>query len=77
MNPGQKMFYEFFMSHVANGNEEKANKLLGDSFARQDAGTFTIEYLIGLEPRLLALVRPDSMGAIRQAMASFKSRLEQ
>lgn len=40
MNPGQKMFHDFFMSIVKEGNEEEAEKALTESFEKQAAGTF-------------------------------------
>lgn len=75
MNPGQKMFYEFFMSRVASNNRDEAKTLLDKSFARQDAGTFTRDYFDAIEPVLLGLVKKESLEEVKEAMATFKSRL--
>lgn len=40
MNQGQEMFYNFFMERAKDDKKEGAQRLLAESFARQDAGTF-------------------------------------
>jgi len=35
MNPGQEMFYNFFMQRVAEGKEEEAKALLNAGFEKQ------------------------------------------
>jgi hypothetical protein len=48
MNPGQEMFYNFFMEQVEDGKKDEANVLLEDAFTRQTAGTFDKAYSTGI-----------------------------
>ena len=75
MNPGQKMFYDFFISHTSPENMEQAKAILLDNFKRQDEKTFTLEYFLEIEGEMLALVKQESLEAVKVAMADFKSRL--
>lgn len=75
MNPGQKMFYEFFMERVQEGKEEEAKALLLKNFELQEKGGFTKEYLTTIMPQYFELVKPEAVGELKDAMAHFGSRL--
>lgn len=75
MNPGQEMFYNFFMERVKDDKKDEAKALLEDSFARQAAGTFDKEYLKETMPKYYALLKPETIEEVRQAMEHFASTL--
>ncbi|MGF7145621.1 hypothetical protein HNQ56_004064 [Anaerotaenia torta] len=75
MNPGQEMFYHFFMERARDDKKEEAKSLLEDSFARQAAGTFDMAYFQEIMPKFYAVVKPETVNEIKEAMDHFASRL--
>lgn len=75
MNDGQKMFHDFFLSMVKEGNEKEAEKALAECFERQDNGTFNAEYLAGIAPKLFSLIQPECTEQLKKAMGHFSSNL--
>lgn len=75
MAQGQEMFYDFFMERVKNGREDEAKALLEGAFARQAAGTFDIAYLQEKMPQYFALLKPEAIEEVKQAMEHFASTL--
>lgn len=75
MNQGQEMFYNFFIERTKDDKKEEAKKLLVEGFARQEAGTFNKEYLQEIMPQYFALIKPEAVEELKQAMEHFASRL--
>lgn len=75
MNPGQKMFFDFFIERTKEDRKEEAKALLEAGFAKQDAGTFSKEYLEEVMPKYFALIKPEAVEDLKGAMANFASRL--
>lgn len=75
MNKGQEMFYDFFMERAKDDKKEEAKALLEDSFARQAAGTFNLEYLSELQPKMFEVVKPEAIEELKQAMSHFASTM--
>ncbi len=75
MNPGQKMFYDFFMERTQGDKIEAAKILLEEGFVRQDKGTFDKAYLDEVMPRYFELIKPDAVEELKEAMNNFSSRL--
>jgi hypothetical protein len=75
MNPEQKMFYNFFMERVKEDKKDEAKALLEESFARQDAGTFDKAYFQEMMPKYFAVIKPDAIEELKQAMEHFASSL--
>lgn len=75
MNQGQEMFYNFFMERVKDDKKEEAKSLLEDSFARQDAGTFDRAFFQEIMPKYYAIVKPEALEDVKEAMKHFASRL--
>lgn len=73
MNQGQERFYAFFMERTSEEHKEAAEAILLENFRRQDEGTFDREYMAEVMPKLFAMVRPDAMEELKQAMAHFSS----
>ncbi|WP_288221428.1 hypothetical protein [uncultured Clostridium sp.] len=70
MNKGQEMFFNFIMQNVEEENQEKAKELLAESFGKQDDGTFNKEYMMTFIPRMLDLVKPESIEKVKNIMMS-------
>lgn len=75
MNQGQEMFYQFFMERAKDDKKEEAKALLEEGFARQAAGTFDKAYLEEIMPRYFAVIKPEAVEELKQAMEHFSSRL--
>lgn len=75
MNPGQKMFYDFFIERTKEDRKEEAKALLETGFLKQDEGTFTKEYLDEIMPKYFELIKPEATDELKEAMASFASRI--
>lgn len=73
MNQGQVKFHAFIMQNVSEENQNKAEELLKESFAKQDDGTFNQEYMQSFIPRMLALVKPENMEQVKQIMMNHKA----
>ena len=70
MNKGQEMFFNIIMQNVEEENQEKAKELLAESFGKQDDGTFNKEYMMTFIPRMLELVKPESIEKVKNIMMS-------
>jgi len=75
MNQGQEMFYNFFMERVKDDKKEEAKSLLEESFARQAVGTFDLAFFQEIIPKSMAIVKPEAMEEVKEAMNHFASRL--
>lgn len=76
MNPGQQMFYNFFMERVTKGKEEEAKALLNTGFEKQAAGTFDSNYLKEMMPKYFELIKPEFVEDLKNAMAHFGGNLK-
>lgn len=76
MNPGQEMFYNFFMERVINGKEEEAKILLNAGFEKQAAGTFDAAYLEKAMPKYFELIKPECIDELKKAMEHFGRNLK-
>lgn len=75
MNQGQEMFYNFFIERVQDDKKEEAKSMLEESFARQAAGTFDMAYFQEIMPKFFAIIKPEAVAEVQEAMNSFSSRL--
>ena len=73
MNKGQEMFFKFIMQNVEEKNQDKAKELLTESFGKQDDGTFNKEYLSAFIPRMLELIKPESIEKVKDIMMNYKA----
>ncbi|MHB8105882.1 MAG: hypothetical protein ACYDH4_00420 [Candidatus Cryosericum sp.] len=71
MNPGQEKFFTFIMERVQTGKQEEARTLLDESFSKQANGTLNQAYLDGFIPRMIALLKPESIGEVKAVMSQF------
>ncbi len=75
MNPGQKMFYDFFIERTKDDKKEEAKSLLEYGFAKQAAGTFDKAYMDKIMPKYFELIKPEAVEELKEAMKNFSSRL--
>lgn len=73
MNSGQEKFYNFIIQNVEEKNHDKAKKILSESFEKQDNGTFDKEYMVEFIPRMLALIKPESLEQVKSIMMNHKA----
>lgn len=74
MNTGQDQFLQFILDRAQEGRQDEARALLDESFARQAVGTMNSDYLREFGPRLMALLRPESVAEVAGIMAQFGGR---
>ncbi len=75
MNPGQQMFYDFYMQRVQPGQETEAKAMMEESFKRQDEGTFDMAYMGQLMPKMIAMLKPECVEEFQAAAAHMRSTL--
>lgn len=75
MNQGQELFYNFFIERAMDDKKEEAKALLEESFAKQAAGTFDMAYLQEVMPKFFAVLKPESIEEVKNAMNHFSSTL--
>lgn len=73
MNQGQEKFFKFIMQNVAEDNQNKAEELLKESFAKQADGTFNQEYMMAFIPRMLELIKPENVEQVKTIMMNHKA----
>lgn len=73
MNQGQEKFFNFIMQNVDEKNQDKAKELLNESFTKQDNGTFNPEYMASFIPRMLELIKPESVEQVKNIMMNHKA----
>ncbi|MEG1003308.1 MAG: hypothetical protein RSF37_07860 [Clostridium sp.] len=73
MNQGQEKFFSFIMQNVDEQNQSKANKLLLESFEKQNNGTFNQEYMMTFIPRMLELIKPENIEQVKNIMMNHKA----
>lgn len=73
MNNGQERFFNFIMDRVEEQNQDKAKKLLSESFAKQDEGTFNAEYMATFIPKMLQLIKPECIEEVKNIMTNHKA----
>ena len=73
MNQGQEMFFNFIMQNEEEKNQEKAKELLAESFGKQADGTFNQEYMMSFIPRMLELIRPESVEQVKNIKMNHKA----
>lgn len=71
MHEGQSKFYEFMMDKMLEDRKEEGSSLLKECFERQQNGTFTMEYLYDVNIKLLALMKPESKGEVKEILDKF------
>lgn len=76
MNEGQQKFFDFIMARVQPGKEDELKAILSENFKRQDAGTFSKDYLAQIMPKMISLLRPETIEEFKQAAAHMGSQLK-
>lgn len=72
MNEGQQKFLAFIMENIELKNLLKAKKLLDEAFQKQKEGTFNQEYLMAFIPKMLELIKPESIEKVKAIMMNYK-----
>lgn len=76
MHSGQKQFYDYILKRVRSGNEEKAKKLLNESFEKQGNGTFDQEYLQSFIIAMLELIQDEDKEEVEMIMNQFGKKIK-
>jgi ketol-acid reductoisomerase len=76
MNEGQQRFFDFVMERVRKGKEEEIKAIMGESFKRQQEGTFTKEYMAETVSKMIMLLRPECAEEFKKAAEHMSSQLK-
>lgn len=76
MNKGQEMFHDFYVALVPDDKKEKAEKLLQQSFKKQDEGEFDADYFKSVENKYFELIKPEFVDKLKEAMKSFAEHMK-
>ncbi len=74
MNQGQSQFFQFILERVKEGSQAAAEALLGDSFARQAAGTFDAEHMKDFGAKITDMLKPEHVEEVMAIMRQFGSQ---
>lgn len=75
MNQGQEKFLNFILERVQDGKQDEAKALLAESFSKQADGTFNAEYMESFIPKMIAILKPESIEEIKGIMTQFGGNL--
>lgn len=67
----QEKFLNFILERVQEGKEDEAKEILTENFRKQDEGTFSIEDVQQLVPKMLTLLKPDKIEEIAAVAKQF------
>lgn len=73
MNEEQQKVYDFIIQRTRKGKEDEVKKLIMDGFEKQENNAFTKEYMEGMVPKLLALLRPECIGEFVKTVKKMSS----
>jgi hypothetical protein len=71
MNEGQKNFFDFILERIKPGKEEEVKALLEEGFSKQADGTFTPEYMQGIVPKYLEMLKPENVEEVKNVLMNF------
>lgn len=71
MHEGQEKFYDFMIEKMLEDKKGEGSTLLKECFERQGKGTFTNEYLNEVNVKLLALMKPEFKGEVKDILDKF------
>lgn len=64
MHEGQKQFFDYILSRVADGKRKEAEQLLQDAFSSQAQNTFDADALSAFHRSILALIKPECVDEV-------------
>lgn len=76
MNNQQEKFYSFIMERVEAASKEKAEKLLQESFEKQNNGTFNLEFLQKFETVMTGFLKEECREEVVKVMGQFKQQFQ-
>jgi len=76
MNPGQNNFFNFIVERVNDEHKEDVKTLMQENFKKQVDGTFTREYMMETQAKLMRMVKPEAVEEVKTAMAHFSSQMK-
>lgn len=74
MNQTQKTIYDFVLQNVQEGKQNEAKALLEEAFAKQDSGGLNQMYLLGFVPKLVGMIKPESVSKAKDLLMSFRKQ---
>lgn len=74
MNTYQEQFYNFIMERVDTAHKDSAEKLLRESFEKQDNGTFNLDFLQNFQSAMTDYLKPEHKDEVIRVMNGFRQQ---
>lgn len=74
MNPGQQKFKSFILERVKEGEQDKAEVLLSESFQKLDERSFDQSYLKSFMLRMKSLLKREHVEEVEAIMKEFGAK---
>jgi hypothetical protein len=75
MDQGQEMFFNFILERVQEDKVEEAKQLLALAFQKLTAGDFTQEDIAEFLPKMLSILKPESIGEVQEIAKQFAGNM--
>ncbi|MEH6944976.1 hypothetical protein [Bacillus sp. JJ722] len=76
MNTGQEKFFTFILERVQDDKQEEAKALLAESFQKQQDRTFNMDYMNSFVPRMISILKPESVSEVKAIMEQFANNIK-
>lgn len=75
MKAGQEQFYNFVIDRTKPEKQEEMKQLLAELIERQQTDHLDKMYLMGVMPRALSYLKPESINEVKQVVSEFSKKL--
>lgn len=75
MKAEEKQFYDFIMDRTKADHQEDMKHLLAELMERRSTDKLDKMYLMGVIPRALSYLNPDSVNEVKKVVSEFSAKL--
>ncbi|MTD38375.1 hypothetical protein GIX45_07015 [Erwinia sp. CPCC 100877] len=75
MKAEEKQFYDFIMERTKPDHKEDMKRLVAELLERRGTGKLDKMYLMGVVPRALSYLNPDSVNEVKKVVTDFSAKL--
>ncbi|MFK4566587.1 hypothetical protein [Enterococcus sp. UD-01] len=75
MKAEEKQFYDFIMERTKPDHKEDMKRLVAELLERRATGKLDKMYLMGVVPRALSYLNPDSVNEVKKVVTDFSAKL--
>ncbi|MBM7689419.1 hypothetical protein BCR24_10465 [Enterococcus ureilyticus] len=75
MKAAEKNFYDFILDRTKADHQEDMKHLLAELLERKSTDKLDKMYLMGVVPRALSYLEPDSVNEVKKVVSEFSAKL--